>query len=617
MSRGTRGLAAGLVGLALALPAAALAAGPAEPPSIGLDELRPGTRGWGLSVFRGSEPERFEVEILGVLENVQPGVSYVMARLTGQNLEKTGVIAGMSGSPVYVDERVVGAVAFAWPFAHEAIAGITPIGAMRAIGSAAPWKVPAGRPAASLAELVERRLPESALGDAVAALAGAAGAAGRPALLWGATGFADRTLAELGRYLPSLAAAGVAGRSSEAGSELRPGGSVAQVWIDGDLRLAATGTVTERTGDTVLAFGHPVTGLGDATMPMATAEVVTVLSSAASSFKLANSGPVVGAFERDHPAGALGRIGAVAPTLPLEVNVAGPAPHRFSLRLARVPALLPTLAAIGTIGALDTAAPVAGLEGIDLVARFDLGADGPLTVAQSFDGKGAGTRAVLYLLALTDFLARTELAPVDLRRIEVELVPYAEPRAAALVGLHAGRAQVEPGESLDLLLDVRPWRGEPERLRIPIVLPPDLPAGRYTLLVGDGASADAARLALEPVEPVTLAQALELLRSLASPKELQVLGVLPGRGISSAGELMPRLPGSLRAIWSASGTRDVTPLRLAVAQRERIAQERPLDGLLRIDLEVERPEPIAGSGAAAKPATGGAPAAGGRKKEGR
>lgn len=607
--------------LAVLLCAPSLAARPAlaragagEPPAIAVAELAAGTRGWGLSVFRGSTPERFEVEILGVLRDVQPGTSYLLARLTGHGLEKTGVIAGMSGSPVYVGERLAGAVAFAWSFSHEAIAGITPIGAMRAIADAAPWKTPIGRPQATLAEIATRRLAPEALGTAVAALAGPAGPGGRPALLWSATGFADRTLAELARHLPTLAAAGTGGRAEGAPATLAPGDAVAQVWIDGDLRLAATGTVTERSGDRILAFGHPVTGQGDAALPMAAAEVVTVLSSQASSFKLANTGAVVGAFERDHPAGALGRLGASAPTLPLAVRVAGPEPRAFALRLARVPALLPTLAAIGTLGAIDVAAPVAGLEGLDLRLDFDLGADGHLDLEQSFDGAGAGIQAVLFLMATVDFLARTELAAVDLRGVEVEVTPFASPRAVTLVGLHAERAQAEPGETIALLLDVQPWRGEPERRRLAVKLPPDLPAGRYTLLVGDGASADAARLALEPAEPVTFAQALALLRSLGSARELAVLGVLPARGLASAGELMPRLPGSMRSIWSASGSRDATPLRLAVAQRERFAQEVPLAGLLRVDVEVRRPESVKAEGMRSGVA---ATAGAGAKKEGR
>ena len=121
---------------------------------------RPARMG-ALGLPRDAAPERFEVEILGVLKDVQPGVSYVLGRLTGQDLEKTGVIAGMSGSPVYVDDRLVGAVAFAWPFAHEAIAGITPIGAMRAIGDGGALAGP-GRPAGGLAGRARRARPARA-----------------------------------------------------------------------------------------------------------------------------------------------------------------------------------------------------------------------------------------------------------------------------------------------------------------------------------------------------------------------------------------------------------------------------------------------------------------------
>ena len=279
--------------------------------------------------------------------------------------------------------------------------------------------------------------------------------------------------------------------------------------------------------------------------------------------------------------------------MPLDVRVAGPTPHRFALRLARVPARCSPRSPRSAPSARSTSRRRSGLEGLDLQVRFDLGARRARSRSRrASTARGAGTQAVLYLLALTDFLARTDLAAVDLRRVEVELVPYAEPRAATLVGLHAERAQVEPGDVVDLLLDVRPWRGEAERLRLPVRLPADLPAGRYTLLVGDGASVDAARLALEPVEPVTLAQALALPALARLAEGAAVLGVIPGRGLATGGELLPRLPGSLRSIWSASGARNATPLRLAVAQRERFVRSAPLAGLLRLDLEVRRPEPL-------------------------
>jgi len=583
-----------------------------------IEELRAGQRGWGESVFRGSAPERFEVEILGVLRQVQPGSDLVLARLTGAGLEKTGVIAGMSGSPVWIEDRLVGAVAFAWPFSHEAIAGVTPIGAMRGIESAVPWGAGAGAARASLEAIARRELPESLLADAVAGLAGGGAAQGRPAMLWAASGFATRTLERLGPALPSLVAAGAGGGAALAVDEdLRPGDAVAEVWIDGDLRLAATGTVTDRDGDAILAFGHPVTALGAIDLPMAPAEIVTVLSSAFSSFKLANVGAPVGSFVRDHPAGALGRIGRPAATVPMTLRVAGPSPRRFELRLGRVPSLLPTLAAIGTLGVLDVCAPLGGTEGLDLRLRFDLGADGPLELVQSFDGEGAPIQAVLYLLAVSDFLVRTDLARVDLRAIEVDVEPHAEPRTATLVGLHAERTQLEPGDVVRLFVDLRRYRGEIERRTVEVRLPPDLPKGRYTLLVGDGASADAARLAVEPVRPVRLEQALDLLRSLGPASSLTVVGVLPGRGLAAGGEVLPRLPGSLRSIWGASGARAARPLALAVAQFERIPQDEPLSGLLRLDLDVRRPEPMAAAEASAADSESGAGAASQERRGGR
>ncbi|MCB9378530.1 MAG: hypothetical protein H6511_07180 [Holophagales bacterium] len=620
--RGTGPKAVACALAALATCAVALRAEPT--PTMLVEELRAGQRGWGVSVFQGSERKRFEVEILGVLRDIQPGSDMILARLTGADLEKTGVIAGMSGSPVWIEDRLVGAVAFSWAFSHEAVAGITPIGAMRAIESSVPWGVGVGGGGgvggarASLDAIARRELPESLLAESVAGLAGGRRAQGSPALLWAASGFAPRTLERLGASLPSLAAAG-ASSGSVAGlaGDLQPGDAVAEVWIDGDLRLAATGTVTDRDGDTILAFGHPVTSLGAIELPMAPAEIVTVLSSALSSFKLANVGAPVGSFVRDHAAGAVGRIGRPAATVPMSLRVAGPTPRSFELRLGKVPSLLPTLAAIGTLGVLDVAAPLAGTEGIDLKLRFDLGADGPLELSQSFDGEGASIQSVLYLLAVADFLVRTDLARVDLRAIDVELEPHAEPRTETLTGLHAERTELEPGDLVRLFVDLRRYRGEVERRTVELRLPPDLPSGRYTLLVGDGASADAARLAIEPIQPVRLEQALLLLRSLGSSRSLTVLGVLPGRGIAAGGEVLPRLPGSLRAIWGASGARGAKPLALAVAQFEREPEGAPLAGLLRLDLTVKRPEPMAaGEGSGEGPAAGagatGAGAAGGR-----
>lgn len=571
-----------------------------EVATIPVEEIRSGMRGYGLSVFKGTTPERFEVEVLGVMENQKPDGSYILARLSGQNLEKSGVIAGMSGSPVYFDGRLAGAVAFSWPFATEPIAGITPIASMRGIGSGAPPFLATRSPlergtGITLDELQSRAIPAGRLDEELARFARAVSNEGRSALLWGVSGFAEGARTRLVSLLPSsafsLSELG-GGRSVAIDSDLGPGSSVAALFVDGDLRLAATGTVTDRIGEKLFAFGHSAVGIDEISMPLATSEVITVMPSALSSFKLANSGPAVGRFERDHTYGAVGRIGKVASTVPLAVRVLGPVERRFDLELADVPQFLPALAAIGSLGAWEVASGTGGIRSVDLALRVEIGGEpkrSPIVLEQSFDGTGASGEAVGFVMAVLSYLTQNDLAPLDVTGITVDVRLQSEPRAATLTFVRPSRTRIAPGEALDLQIDARGWRGESVRWSERVVIPSGLPEGRYSILVGDGASADAARLALAPAPPARIEQALDLLRSLRSTSDLVVLGVISGAGLSSGGELMPRLPGSMRSIWGAMGSKSAAVVRSAIVQNEVSRRDRPLSGLLRVDIEIRRP----------------------------
>ena len=578
-----------------------------EVATIPVEEIHAGMRGYGLSVFKGTLPERFEVEVLGVLRNQKPDGSYILARLSGQHLEESGVVAGMSGSPVYLDGRLAGAVAFSWQFAKEPIAGITPIAAMRAIGGGAPSSASGAASgeasgaasergaAVDLAEIAAARIAAERLPQELARFARAVSNDGRSALLWGASGFGESTRGLLARLLPSaeasLAALG-GGESAAIDSDLGPGSSVAALFVDGDLRLAATGTVTDRIGDRILAFGHSAVGVSEISMPLAAAEVVTVMPSALASFKLGNSGPAVGRFERDHPYGAVGRFGAVARTVPLVVRVLGPVERRFDLRLAEMPQFLPALAAIGCLGAWDVAAGTSGVRSVDLALRVTLAGPPqrpPLALEQSFEADDAPAAAVGYLMSVLAYLVRNEFAPLAVTAIEVDVRLSSEPRAATLTFARPSRTRIAPGEALDLQIDARGWRGENLRWSERIVVPSGLPDGRYSLLVGDGASIDGARMSLAPAPPTRIEQAIEFLRSLHSTSDLVVLGVLAGPGLSTGGEVLPRLPGSMRSIWGAMGSKSATAVRNAIVQNVAHRRERPLAGLLRIDVEIRRP----------------------------
>jgi len=132
-------------------------------PTIALDEIQRGQHGYGLSVFAGTEPERFDVEVIGIMRNVSPNVSYILARLTGKGLEKSGVAGGMSGSPVFLDGRLAGAVAFSWPFTNEAIAGITPIGSMRQLSGLKAIALSPPPPQIKLSDILSNHLPKDLL----------------------------------------------------------------------------------------------------------------------------------------------------------------------------------------------------------------------------------------------------------------------------------------------------------------------------------------------------------------------------------------------------------------------------------------------------------------------
>ncbi|HWM94498.1 MAG TPA: SpoIVB peptidase S55 domain-containing protein [Thermoanaerobaculia bacterium] len=569
-------------------------------PIISVDEIKTGQRGYGLSVFTGSEPERFEVEVVGVVRNqFGPGLSHILARLTGKGLEKSGVANGMSGSPVFLDGRLAGAVAFSWPFSHEAIAGITPIESMRQLSGLAgvpPVSPIPPVPPVPLADILAGRIPHDLLEREMAKLRPATGNDAVAAIQWAASGFGEKSMGILQRSLGSASSAGEA-RPEDTDRNLKPGSAVAAVLVDGDFRLAATGTVTDRYGDQVLAFGHPFLGLGPIRVPMATAEVVTVLSNQYASFKISNLGQEIGAFEQDRKAGIQGRIGQKAPTIPMIVRISGGGtdkPREFRMRLAEVPYFTSMFVGSTVVASLESAIYTSGQQGLDVKARFQLEKYGDLEIEQSFDGDTAVGEVSAFLLAVAMYLNQNPLEQVGFEAIEVDITQSPLPRAATLVGAHAERTVVRPGDRVGINLDLAAYRGQRFRHSFGLDLPEDLPAGRYSLMIGDGYSVDAVRLALEPAEPVTFAQGLELLRSFHSRRELLVLGLHGGPGLSVAGEVMPRLPGSVQSIWTAAASGSAAPLRATIAQTHEERMSFPVAGLVRVDLEVRRRDPVKG-----------------------
>ncbi len=576
---------------------------PGAGPTITPDELIRGQKGYGLSVFAGNEPERFEVEVLGVVRNMTPELSYIMARLTGKDLERSGVVAGMSGSPVYFDGRLAGAVAFSYNFSLDAIAGITPIGAMRQLSTLPAGTAPRSASGLSLelADLVSQDFPQDLVARQLAGWVPMVQNGARSSLQWTASGFGDSAMTLLRSSLGEVSPMGATGGGQRGGVEmlgadampgaedLRPGSSVAAILVQGDLNLAAHGTVTDRDGDEILAFGHPMFSLGPVNLPLAASEVITIIANAASSFKVSNAGPMIGAFDQDREAGIRGFLGHSAPTTPLTVRLAGLTEHEYHMQVSNLPQMRPVLIAISALGAINSGTYSGGYQGLDVEARIALRGYSDVVARQSFDGDQSALDGIIYLLSYVAYLEFNAFTEVEIESVEVELTQVDRPRTETLLSAHTGRTRVEPGETVPVTLEFKAYRGEIFRRVVQVTVPDEVPEGRYVVLIGDGSSMDAARLSFEQREPHTFEQALEMLQSFHSRRELLTLGLVPKPGLAVGGEVLRDLPASMRSIFAAGGRSVGNSLWLDIVHQEMETLDDPISGLVRIDLEVRKP----------------------------
>ena len=299
-----------------------------------VDQVKEGMTGIGKTAFKGKTIEEFNVEILGVLENdpsVGPKRNIILARLTGSNLEKTGVIQGMSGSPVYVQGKLIGAVAFSFPFSTEAIAGITPIEEMMEIQNSANTSSRYSPPIPikkhlSLDELSEIFRKQSDL-NPHALYEGKNLEVMKIPLIF--SGFTNMAFEKSKSFFSSVGFSpiqvGYAQRTEGAqdfpGTSLKAGDPIGVQLISGDISLAATGTTTYVEGKNVLAFGHPLYNLGPVSYAMTDANVITVVPSLSTSMKLTSTGRIIGNFSQDRGSGVFGEVGRMPDLVPLDIEL--------------------------------------------------------------------------------------------------------------------------------------------------------------------------------------------------------------------------------------------------------------------------------------------------------
>jgi hypothetical protein len=566
--------------LGLALAAAVLVAESATI-TMPLSQVKPGMKGRGRSVFQGRTIEDFEVEILGVMENTSPKRSVILARLKGQGLEATGVIAGMSGSPVYIDGKLIGAVASGFSFSKEAIAGITPIEEMLAVGKAPEEPRPGAVPVVIRDDTTQEALAEKFLALSPGTSAGGARSGlalaplELPLVVSGLSAAAFERARAFFAPMGFLAVRGGGGGQTPtpaipAEPALHEGDAVGVQLIGGDLDVSAVGTVTYVDGPRVLAFGHPVYNLGGVDYAMTRPSVIAVMPSLESSFKLASAGPVIGRFNQDRTAGAAGDVGVMPRLIPLNITLqTGPvAKTDFKLKLVADRFLTPALINMAVSGLLTGEQRNYGDISLNFSADVYLDKGG-LSVhledlfSGSYDQPPVGLSGLI--AAVVHVLMNNEFKDVGIFRIDLNVRSIEEVRQAVLERVLLDKYEVSPGEAIQLKVFYRS-QNEEGLMQEVTVLAPALPAGtEFQILVGDAASiqqVERAQYRIQEYVPRSLDQLVRLLSNLRKNNRIYFRIMAPKPGLFLKGEELPNLPPTMKSMFASPRASAANPTEI-------------------------------------------------------
>ncbi|HEX5110580.1 MAG TPA: SpoIVB peptidase S55 domain-containing protein [Vicinamibacterales bacterium] len=559
----------------------AAAGAPAQSKYFPIEDVRPGMIGIGRTVFEGDRLDEFKVNIIGVLHNqIGPRRDLVLARLEGGPLAKTGVIAGMSGSPVYIDGRLLGAVSYSLgEFATEPIAGITPIAEMVEAATLPPVRRTVARvdlPVPFTQEAVVASLRQSfasvrPFADSpadVRVLGGSAVGAGVGTLLrpiatpisfGGFSPASVDSLAALFRdqgFLPVAADAAAQTQSARTTERpLGPGDAIGVSLLSGDLQIGATGTVTEVSGNRVYAFGHPFYGLGPIQFPLTRARVLTVLPSLSSSMKISSTGPIIGVVQQDRATTIAGTLGEGPALIPLTLTLKSErgTSKTFTMQMVSDQLLTPLVTYTAISETLTSYERQNGVASYAIRGSATVKKHGTLAFEDLFSGDQPSAAASAYVVGPINFLLRNSFEDVDLERVNLEIDASEQPRSATLERAWIDGTRPKPGSTVTLKVLLRTYRGEQVTTSVPVQIPPNA-RGSVSMMVTDGVRLsqwEARELQVQPTQTRDVTQMMRVLNEARKNNRLYVRLVTRDGGAVIRGESLAALPPSVLAVLEA------------------------------------------------------------------
>jgi hypothetical protein len=535
--------------------------------TIPVSEIHVGMHGVAYTVFQGTKPESMGVEVLGILKNANgPKGDIILVRLSGEKAEYTGVVAGMSGSPVYLDGKLAGALAFRiGEFSKEPIAGVTPIAEMFEINAMDRSQGSSTVNAGASVQTPTRTSGPGAEGFASRDYANYLKPIEAPLVF---SGFSQEAMQ---RFAPEFARAGIVpvmgvGSVSESKQPepLEPGSAISAILVRGDMDIAATCTVTYMDAHHLLACGHPLLQFGMVDLPMTKAEVLATLPSPLNAFKIVNATEPVGAFVQDRHTGILGEFGKQPEMIPVTLNIHGGAANKqFHYEVLNNANLSPLAMMATVFNALHGVNEYGEDTTYRMNGRISVNGYPDVTVQNMFaPSDGGQPAAVMAALSLGERFSGIYDNPYNvpgIRGVQLDFDLIRERRWARLEGARTDLIEARPGDEITIETVLRPYRGEVVLQQIPIHIPTSTSKGPLRILVSDGETLDRVRRTSPLLgRKMDLASTIALLNKQHVNNRVYVSLLEADPEAMVADKVMPTLPLSIMNVMdSMRGTQEM------------------------------------------------------------
>lgn len=573
-----------------------------------LESIKPGQTGYGKTVFEGARVDTFQVEILGVLKNVGPKQNLILARLSGGPIARTGVFAGMSGSPVYIEDKLVGAVAYAFPFAKEPFAGITPIREMVDIFKENPGARPRSARKVNPHKMYEVaqlpsflshfELPQFFVEPSLTRRQDLGRL--RPiATPLNVSGFSPRSIQQFSSQLEMLGLVpvrgiGTARMEDYEDAPLQAGSTISVQLVRGDIDVSASGTATHLQGDRIYGFGHPFLSIGYTDLPLNKGAVLTIIPNLMTSEKVSATAEFIGSIKQDRATGIMGVAGEEAQLIPVELRLHTSRNELRELHFEVVTDnfLTPFLISFTVHSSIVSSERSIGGQTLQIKCTISIKGQSDINFESSVsDLMSSSVLAALAAASPVNFLLNSGFEELVMEKIDVEITAVEQTREATVEKVWQDRLEVDPGGEVNLTVFLRQTNGDTMVKKYPVKIPEEISPGPLKIVVADGMSLTQkdAETGVGEFVPESLQQLIKAINNLKKNDRLYIRLAREQAGAIIAGEGMPDLPPSLLALYGSRKTAgELTAMgEVIYVEHELAATEFVLSGRQEISVNVK------------------------------